>query len=253
MFRLARAKGLNYRRRRASNVITRDKVDLKGGLNFVDAADGIAPGMLLSARNYEPHYETQAYRRINGFEVFDGRARPHLAEYWKDGVETAIVVEYVVDAEAADDTGYMIVTDLTNDVDEGAVWTGNTSSATATAASGTEFEGQEDEDLHDQAQLAAEDYRRSFITEVGEGTCEGAVLGVHVYNNQVYAFRNEIGGAQCTMWRSTGAGWEQVTGLEGQVRRRREETQSGRHPDGRKQWCNLCGSACGADAWVLDR
>lgn len=227
-FRFARSKSRNFQRRRPTAVLTTDKIDLKGGLNFIDAADGIDPGMLLSCRNYEPHYQTGAYRRIFGYEVFDGRLRPHLAEYWRvdltgisggpfqygevvtDGVETAIVVEYVVDEEAADDSGYIIISELTNDVDSGATWTGQTSGATATATSDTEFEGQDDEDLHDQAQLAAEDHRRSFITKVGEGTCEGPVRGVHLYNNTVYAFRDEIGGTAGTFWKHTSNGWEQI-------------------------------------------
>lgn len=228
MFRLAHAKARNMQRRRPTAVLTTDKIDLKGGLNFIDAADGIAPGMLLSCRNYEPHYQTGAYRRISGFEVFDGQLRPHKAEYWKiglasisggpflygetvtDGVETAVVVDYVVDAAAADDTGYLIVSELTNDVNTGATWTGNTSGATAVSTTDTEFEGEEDEELHDAAQLAAEDYRRSFITKVGEGTCEGSVRGVHVYNDTVYAFRDEIGGSAGTMWKSTASGWERI-------------------------------------------
>lgn len=228
MFRMAQAKRLNWPRRRATSVNTQDKVDLKGGLNFIDAADGILPGMLLSCRNYETHYQTGAYRRISGYEVFDGRPRPHKAEYWKvdlagiaggpfeygetvtDGVETAVVVFYEIDDVVADDTGYMIVTDLTNDVDAGATWTGNTSGATATSTSDTEFEGEADEDLHDEAQLAAEDYRRSFITKVGEGTCEGPVRGVHVFDGFVYAFRDVIGVAEGSMWKSSGIGWEQV-------------------------------------------
>jgi len=250
MFRLGQAKANNYRRRRATNVLTGDKIDLRGGLNFVEAADGIPPGMLLSCRNYEPHYQTGAYRRINGFEVFDGRIRPHLAEYWKvdligisggpfvygetvtDGSETAIVVEYVIDAEAADDSGYMIISELTNDVDSGATWTGATSGAAATSSSGTEFEGQEDEDLHDQAQLAAEDYRRSFITKVGEGTCTGPVSGVHVYDGAVYAFRDLIAGGG-SLWKSTATGWEQqalgwkVRFVDGQTRPVEGQTLTG--------------------------
>lgn len=228
MFRLARAKAAGWKRKRATHVITTDKVDLKGGLNFIDAADGIQSGMLLSCRNYEPHFQTGAYRRIAGYEAFDGRLRPHLAEYWKvlltgitngpfqygevvtDGVETAIVVEYVIDTVAADDSGYMIISELTNDVDEGATWTGNTSGATATAGSDTEFEGQDDEDLHDQAQIAAEGWRRDFITKVGEGECEGPCRGVHVYKDTIYAFRDAIGQTEGIMWKSTAAGWERI-------------------------------------------
>ena len=227
-FRLARQKAAAMRNQRASGVTTRDRVRLKGGLNFVDSADGIDPGELISCRNYEPHYETGAYRRVAGYERFSGLPRPHKAEYWKvslsdisggpfilgetvtDGVETAVVVIYTVDEEAADDSGYMIITDLTNDVDQGATWTGNTSSASATSTSDTEYEGEEDEDLHDIAQIAAEKNRRDVIFKVGEGTCEGPVRGVNIYNNVVYAFRNVIGGGEGSMWKSTLTGWERV-------------------------------------------
>ena len=228
MFRYAYSKARNLRRRRPSAVLNMDKVDLKGGLNFIDAADGIKPGMLLACRNYEPHYQTGAYRRIAGFEAFDGRLRPHLAEYWKvtltgitggpyqygevvtDGTETARMVLYVVDEVAADGSGYMIISELTNDVDSGATWTGQTSGATATSSSDTEFEGEEDEDDHDVAQLAAEDYRRSFIEKVGEGSCTGPVRGVHVYNDTIYAFRNLTGNVNGSMWKSTSSGWSQI-------------------------------------------
>lgn len=228
MFRLAEAKARNYRRRRPTAVLTKDKIDLKGGLNFIDAADGIDPGMLLACRNYETHFQTGAYRRVAGFEAFDGRLRPHLAEYWKvdltnisggpfqygetvtDGVETGVVVEYVIDTEAADNSGYIIISELTNDVDSGATWTGQTSGATGTAASDTEFEGEDDNDLHDQYQLKAEGWRREAITKVGEGTCEGPCRGVHIFNDTVYAFRDEIGGTNGTMWKSTSTGWEQI-------------------------------------------
>lgn len=216
------------RRRRRTQVRSRDKVKLRGGLNIVDSAEGIDPGELLAVRNYEPHYKTMAYRRIAGFEVFDGRIRPHLAEYWKvdligisggpftlgetvaGGGEFAIVISYVVDEEAADDSGYLILSELTNDVDEGATWVGNTSSASGLGLSATEFEGQEDEDLHDQSQIAAEDYRRAFITKVGEGACEGPVRGVNVFSNIIYAFRDLIGGTEGSLWKSTATGWQRI-------------------------------------------
>jgi hypothetical protein len=117
---------------------------------------------------------------------------------------------YTVDEAAADDSGYLIVTDLTNDVDSGATWVGGTSSASGTSSSDTEYEGEEDEDLHDIAQLAAESNRRDVITEVGLATCEGACRGVHVYNDAVYAFRDVIGGAEGSMWKSTASGWERI-------------------------------------------
>ncbi len=53
-------------------------------------------------------------------------------------------------------------------------------------------------------------YRRllgytKFDTNQISGT--GAILGVWIYNNKVYAFRNVTGGATATMWESSGSGW----------------------------------------------
>lgn len=227
-FRLIKSKANAGRRKHPSAVRTNDKIKLRGGLDLVNSAEAIDPGELLSCRNYEPHFQTGAYRRINGFERFSGRPRPHKAEYWRvglvgisggpfllgetvtDGVETAVVVGYTIDVEAADDSGYMIISELTNDVDEGAVWTGNTSSAAGTSSTGTEYEGEEQDDDHDVAQLLAENHRRSFITKVGEATCEGRTRGVKIYNNAVYAFRDVIGGGEGSMWKSTPTGWVRV-------------------------------------------
>jgi hypothetical protein len=64
VFRLVEAKARAARRGRPTAVLTRDKIDLLGGLNLVDSADGIPPGELLACRNYEPHYQTGAYRRV---------------------------------------------------------------------------------------------------------------------------------------------------------------------------------------------
>lgn len=43
---------------------------------------------------------------------------------------------------------------------------------------------------------------------------EGPIRGVHYYAGRVYAFRNVVGSASCTMWESTGSGWSaRKTGL----------------------------------------
>jgi hypothetical protein len=227
-FRLVRAKQAHARRSRPTKVMTTDKVRLYRGLDLVSSAENIHPGALLAVRNYETHFVTAAYRRINGFEIFDGQPRPHLSEYWKVDLfsisggpftagetvtsngESAVVVSYTVNEDAADDSGYIIITDLTNDVDELNVWVGGTSSASGTGRTGTEFEGELDEDIHDINQLAAENVRRDVITEVGLAVATGKVNGVHVYNNKVYAFRDVIGGGEGSMWESTTAGWVRV-------------------------------------------
>ena len=42
---------------------------------------------------------------------------------------------------------------------------------------------------------------------------EGPLLGVHYYNDKVYAVRNAEGGTSATMWESEGGGWTAIKEL----------------------------------------
>jgi len=203
----------------------KDKVVLTGGLNLVHSALKIKPGELLVSKNYEPFFIDGAYQRVGGFERYDGRPAPHEAEYWKvsfTGInngpftvgdlissstgESGIVARYeLTDAEG---NGYFIITDLTDNVLNGVVWTQG--STTATATSSADYEGEEDEDEHDTSRLNAENVRRILIEKVGGSACSGACLGVQIYNNSVYAFRNNVTGTQATLWEKSGSGWTEI-------------------------------------------
>ena len=39
---------------------------------------------------------------------------------------------------------------------------------------------------------------------------EGSVLGVWVYNGDIYSFRNKVGGASAGMYKSSSSGWSEV-------------------------------------------
>jgi len=215
----------NAFRNRASRVITKIKVILSGGLNLVHSALKIKPGELLVSKNYEPYFVDGAYQRVGGFERYDGQPQPSKADYWKvafSGInngpflvnsvitaatgEAGIVSRYVLtDAEG---NGYFIVTDLTDQVNSGVIWTQG--SATALATTGSDFEGEKDEDEHDISRLSAETIRRDMIAAVGGASSSGDVLGVKVYNDKVYAFRNNLSGSQTDLWVSSGSGWTQV-------------------------------------------
>jgi len=54
---------------------------------------------------------------------------------------------------------------------------------------------------------SAQDTRRAAITEV-PGT--GAVLSVHIFEGDVYAFRNKVGGATAGMYVATATGWDEI-------------------------------------------
>ena len=64
----------------------------------------------------------------------------------------------------------------------------------------------------DEARTAIEDQRSLIQVVPGEG----AVLGVWVFNGDVYSFRNKSGGASAGMYKSTSTGWTEIdlgTGL----------------------------------------
>lgn len=59
----------------------------------------------------------------------------------------------------------------------------------------------------------AQDAARTAITAVGTGgtACEGPVLGIHIWNGVVYAFRKKVSGAFIGMFKASGAGWVEIT------------------------------------------
>jgi hypothetical protein len=63
-----------------------------------------------------------------------------------------------------------------------------------------------DASLVSELQAAQEDQRAIISVVPGEGD----VLGVWVYNGDVYAFRNKSGGATAGMYKSTSTGWDEV-------------------------------------------
>lgn len=215
----------NRSRGHASSVYTKVKVVLTGGLNLVYSALRIKPGELLVSKNYEPYFIDGAYKRVGGYERYDGQPWPHLAEYWKiafTGIsngpllvdtaitastgETGTVSRYVLTDDEGN--GYFIVTDLTDNADSGIVWTQGV--CTVTSTTGSEYEGELDEDEHDISTLSAETIRRNRILTVGDTASSGSVNGVNVFNNIVYAFRNNAAGTFADLWKDTATGWEQV-------------------------------------------
>jgi hypothetical protein len=56
----------------------------------------------------------------------------------------------------------------------------------------------------------AESIRRNLIAKVGGAACTGSVLGVNIFSDTIYAFRNDVNGLAATMWKNTSTGWEQI-------------------------------------------
>lgn len=221
---------------------------LGGGLNLVTPALAIPPGMCIDAQNFVPEI-TGGYKRVGGYERFDGQAAPSDATY------------------------YVLTISLTGTIAVGDTITGGTSGETAvviavpsatsiviTKASGT-FTVGEDLEVAAVAQgvlnvamsannastpalsaeysnLAADEYRADIAAVPGSGD----VLGVWLYADVVYAFRNASDGLSAKMYKSTAAGWvEVVTGVT-------------LNPNGRYEFINynFAGSATGLKMYGAD-
>lgn len=69
--------------------------------------------------------------------------------------------------------------------------------------------------------------REAARDAIGEVPGSGAVLGIHVFEGNVYAFRNKVGGATAGMYIATVAGWQEV-----------DTSASPLEPDGSYQFIN---------------
>lgn len=207
--------------RRPSNKIKTKSFTFKGGLNLVDAPMSIKNGSALGLFNYEILSRNEGYRRIEGFERYDGQDSPGNATYWildYDGGTGAIsegdTVEGATSAATAEvllvvgDTvsGYLVLTYLTGAFqdDENI----EVSAVVKAVADGTA-------DLRSAA-LSADDSthmqdaietQRDKILTVGGAASAGPVLGINTYQGIQYAFRDNLARTECEMWKSTAAGW----------------------------------------------
>jgi hypothetical protein len=59
-----------------------DYTALTGGLDFVSGTVAVKPGRVSECLNFEQVFGKQGYKRIDGYERFDGRPEPHKASYY---------------------------------------------------------------------------------------------------------------------------------------------------------------------------
>ncbi len=58
---------------------------MRGGLDLVSPSIAMNPGRLIGGQNYEP--EARGYRRVFGYERYDGQPKPSKASYWVLGFD----------------------------------------------------------------------------------------------------------------------------------------------------------------------
>lgn len=195
-------------------------IPFEGGADFVTPTLFVKPGFAREAQNFEVDING-GYSRIKGYERFDGQAKPSDAQYTilpvtlfepislgdvvcdsgsaTQGVVIAIESTYLV-VTAITGVGTFVLGDLLN-VTTGSLLIGSIDSGQVTDGASTAL-------LHATYRvLAAAIYRAEIDAVPGSGS----VLGVWMYNDVVYAFRNNAGGTAVDMYQSTASGWSLVS------------------------------------------
>lgn len=200
-----------------------DYTPLDGGLDLVTGAMAVRPGRVQQSVNFEQVFGQQGYRRIDGYERFDGRLEPHKATYsvlpFRNGTSAPSVGALISGSSASgavldvelDSGSWSLGTaagQLVVAVDSGAwaagesIALGGSSIAVADAASAM---GRAATSTQHRSYLRqAVERRRSAI---GKPPGSGAILGVAVYRGSVLAARASDDGMTASLWRSSAAGW----------------------------------------------
>ncbi|MBV8049119.1 MAG: hypothetical protein JO171_18370, partial [Paludibacterium sp.] len=192
--------------------IDQDFYPLQGGLDLMTPALMIDPGKCFDAQNYEPEI-TGGYRRIDGYERFDGRPSPSSANYWLlgiaqtgaistgdtlTGVSSGATCRVLLLVGAVAVIGRLVgVFTVGESLTDAAVPVATVVSAAQIAAA-----PQPDDDAT-YALLAANDLRADIGPVPGSGPTRGAKL----YKGTVYGFRDSADGLHGLMYKSSAAGW----------------------------------------------
>lgn len=202
-------------------------VPLRGGLDIVTPAMLVNPGFAIAATNYES--EARGYRRVTGYERFDGKASPSTAEYHVlsfDAGSAAILAGQTITGGTSGATAIMLVTAILESgiydgsaagslviydkvgefIDNETITVGG---ATRGATNGTaQLNGAADDFLNTAYLENVRTIRRALIAAVPGS---GPVRGVATFKGDRYAWRDNFAGTNGAMWKATPAGWVQQT------------------------------------------
>lgn len=197
---------------------------LAGGEDLIAPALSADPGKARITRNYELD-KYGRYRRIDGYERFDGRPSPSDASYWIldfDAGNNAItagdtvtghsssaygeLVEQVLESGSyivGDAAGYLVLTGVSGTFQNDEPLQVSAVTKATSASTATE-NGADTDALHYSYQQAAIEEVRDNISAVPGS---GSLLGIWQYNGIKYAFRNNAGGTAGAMYKSSTSGW----------------------------------------------
>lgn len=187
---------------------------LGGGLDLQTPAIALPAGRCIDAQNYEPE-TSGGYRRIDGFERFDGQDSPTQESYWVMPVVItgAVAVGNTITGATSAATAKvlqvnsttLVLGDLTGTFVSESFQIGGTNRGTCTA---TTIDGATTQsDNSDYKLLAANNQRARILTVPGSGK----IRGIWLYKDVWYAFRDNAGGTAGDMYKSTSSGWVKIT------------------------------------------
>lgn len=192
-----------------------------GGEDLVSPDAVVKPGRLRFSKNYEPR-AVGGYRRIDGYERYDGQPKPSLANqaYFEiDAVTNTVAVgdkltgslssavAYVVGVTAGVGTAYdfpdtddlFVDNDVLTNVTQGNTYATVDLSTTAMIGPSTTNSTQLTGFIG-----AAQTVRRDLIAAVPGS---GVIRGIFRLTGDLYAFRDNAGATAADLYKSTSAGW----------------------------------------------
>ncbi len=201
---------------------------LTGGLDLVTPAIVARAGTAVSCLNYEP--ASNGYKRLAGYERFDGRPAPSDASFWQlsfafgsapilagqivTGASSGATGRALADAvvTGGSHAGMSAVGHVGLGVVKGAFLDGENLQVAGVAKAvcdGTAEEGESPDDASAARwQAAATANARALIAAIPGS---GPVRGVWHYGGAVYGFRDNLAGNAGVMHKAGAAGWAPVT------------------------------------------
>lgn len=182
---------------------------MQGGLNVVTPWLSLAPGEAVQLDNYEVN-DLGRYRRIMGYERFDGRTRPSTTTVVTLGVADAalVTVGATITGGTSGATALVVDADLDTDLLALGDVVGSFQNGESIGATTVQTRPDPDDDLLLVFTEALHEHYRALIQGVpGSGPIRGVVL----FDDDVYAFRNADPATECFMYKATTSGWALVT------------------------------------------
>ena len=197
-------------------------IPLRGGEDLISTTVEIDPGSAMLTYNYELDVNGR-YRRIDGYEAFDGRPKPSEASYWllnyKAGFTSILVGSVITGLGASGEVleitltsgswisgtaaGQMVLFNVTGAFVDGEAI--KVSAVTRAYADGASTERNYSDDITDN--IALLDAIEATRADIGAVPGSGNILGVWQYKGVKYAFRNNAGATAVGMYKSTSSGW----------------------------------------------